>query len=848
MTKGNRQRLYLFLIMVLIATGVGAISIYILYHTAVEDHRKDLIYLAKSQARLIEAVARFDSQYSSKYPGGTREATLSQIREAHKTFKGFGKTGEFILAELKEDQIIFLLRHRQNQTLSTPQLQLSVSESSKYAQYFKKALDGESGITVGQDYRGITVLAAYEPVDILKFGLVAKIDISEIKAPFIKAGISAGTGGLIIILVGTYVFFRISDPFIKELENHNKEQSAEIHLRKLLEKKLLLSEERLDLAIKASREGLWDWPDLEADKMWWSPQSYKILEYNIGETFPSISNFLNHVHRNDLIMVQRAMTGHLKEKEPFDIEFRLKTKLDNYKWMRAQGEAILDYNEKAVRMTGSIQDINDRKIAEDKVRKLSRAVEQSHSSIIITDKAGNIEYVNPSFTETNGYSKEEVIGQNTRLLKSGETPQEEYEKLWKTISSGKSWHGIFHNKKKDGTLYWESAVISPIKDASGKITHYLGIKENITQQKLIEEKLLESEQRFRTLVDQAVDAIYVHDNDGNFVHANQKTCTSLGYTYDELLHLSIENIEVSYNLKNLKIVWSTIEPGETLIIESVHKRKDGSTFPVEINLGQIRLDGSIRYLAFARDITSRKEVEAQLRVAEAQMITSEKLAGIGQLAAGVSHEVLNPVNIISVHTQMLQRKKKEDQELQVFCTKVRHEIDRIQKIMGTLLNFSRKSNSAFEKIQPVEIINDVISLVEQDFSLDNITISKNYSNETESSFTLGDKDKLRQVFLNLINNSKYSMKDGGVLTLNSNSIEKNDREYIRLTFSDTGKGINKEILNRIFEPFFSTKPEGQGTGLGLSVAHRIIEDHKGFIDVESTEGKGTSFFIDLPLA
>jgi two-component system, NtrC family, sensor kinase len=288
--------------------------------------------------------------------------------------------------------------------------------------------------------------------------------------------------------------------------------------------------------------------------------------------------------------------------------------------------------------------------------------------------------------------------------------------------------------------------------------------------------------------------------------------------------------------------------GKTITLEGIHKRKNKSTFPIEISIGQILLGGAIHYLSFARDITSRKEAEAQLKTAEFKIIASEKLAGIGQLAAGVSHEVLNPVNIISVHTQMLQRKRKEDQELQTYCTKVRHEIDRIQKIMGTLLTFSRKGDTAFEKILPFETIDEIIALIEQDFTLDNIIILKEWNSKSDVAYTLGDKDKLRQVFLNLVNNAKYAMPKGGTLKLGSTLIKNNGKDFVRLTFSDTGTGIKGNIKNRIFEPFFSTKPEGHGTGLGLSVTHRIIEDHGGNIFVKSKAGKGATFIIDLPVA
>ena len=156
-------------------------------------------------------------------------------------------------------------------------------------------------------------------------------------------------------------------------------------------------------------------------------------------------------------------------------------------------------NGKCVGRVWGFRDVTERKKAEQRLRSLSAAVEQSPVSIVITDLDGDIEYVNPKFTEVAGYTFEEVLGLNPRFLKSGETSAEEYRKLWETIKSGAVWRGTFHNKKKSGELYWEAATICPIRDAQGAPTHYLAVKEDITRQRLASEALQESERRYRGL-------------------------------------------------------------------------------------------------------------------------------------------------------------------------------------------------------------------------------------------------------------------------------------------------------------------------------------------------------------
>ncbi len=184
---------------------------------------------------------------------------------------------------------------------------------------------------------------------------------------------------------------------------------------------------------------------------------------------------------------------------------------------------------------GEVEEVNKQKQMEIQLRKLSRAVEQSPVSIIITDKAGNIEYVNPKFMEATGYSFEEVAGKSTRILKSGEMPPEGYKQLWETINSGKEWHGELHNRKKNGELFWEWAVISPIFDEAGAITHFLAVKEDITGRKQAETKLAESRNYLDKIINAAADPIFVKDRQHRWVLVNDACCHFVGRKREELL-------------------------------------------------------------------------------------------------------------------------------------------------------------------------------------------------------------------------------------------------------------------------------------------------------------------------
>jgi len=193
---------------------VTVASFSMLFRTALAEERARLVETARSQARLIEAVARFDAKYSNDFPQGARAATLSQIVDAHAHYQGFGKTGEFTLSRREGNDIVFLLSHRHSEVL-TPK---PVPFDSGLAEPMRLALSGHSGTVVGLDYRGVTVLAAYEPVQELGLGIVAKIDLEEVRAPFVRAGLLSGLIAILAIVAGAGFFLRITNPLLGKLQ------------------------------------------------------------------------------------------------------------------------------------------------------------------------------------------------------------------------------------------------------------------------------------------------------------------------------------------------------------------------------------------------------------------------------------------------------------------------------------------------------------------------------------------------------------------------------------------------------------------------------------------------------
>jgi signal transduction histidine kinase len=238
-------------------------------------------------------------------------------------------------------------------------------------------------------------------------------------------------------------------------------------------------------------------------------------------------------------------------------------------------------------------------------------------------------------------------------------------------------------------------------------------------------------------------------------------------------------------------------------------------------------------------------IEAEQRMQlEKHMAQTEKLAAIGELSAGIAHEINNPLGIILGFNQLLIRAEKPDSPRLKDLKKIEKNVKHCKSIISDLLNFSRSSKTKKELVNILMVIDEAIDLMKNtDFST--IELQKNYQENLPLVFI--DTEKIKQVFINLLMNAKYAMGKKGLISITGAVDQYNGCDHIFITIGDTGCGIGKNIINRIFDPFFTTKPTGEGTGLGLSVSYGIIQNHGGDILVETEEQKGTKFTIVLPI-
>jgi PAS domain S-box-containing protein len=485
------------------------------------------------------------------------------------------------------------------------------------------------------------------------------------------------------------------------------------------------------------------------------------------------------------------------------------------------------------------EDVTDRRLAEVRLRKMSLAVEQAATAIVITDLDGTIEYVNPCFSRTSGYAAEEAIGANPRILKSGVTPDSVYQELWATLRAGKVWQGELCNHTKAGASYWQNLTVSPITDGQGHTTHFLAVAQDVTEQRHLQEMRL----RISTALDQAQEAIAIVDLELRLIYAN----AAFQRNFEGAREANLAMGGLTPEAPSLAQVLAQVQQGQAWSGRLPLKTNAGQDILAEGSISPV-LDGTGRAESLAlvlRDVT--REVEQDLHLRQ-----TEKMNALGSLAGGVAHDFNNILGAIFAAVELIEWKLEPESPIRKTLDIIYQVAIRARDLNEQILRFSRSSEDR-------RIPFDLSALVLEASNLLRVTLGEKVQVQTQVTGQLrilGDPSQLHQVLLNLAINAGHAMalrrgtlsialqqvllEEGASPTLLSGA-------YAQLLVEDTGCGMDAGTLAKIFEPFYTTKAPGEGTGLGLSVVHGIIHSHGGAIQVTSQVGKGTCFQIHLPL-
>ncbi len=625
---------------------------------------------------------------------------------------------------------------------------------------------------------------------------------------------------------------------------------------------LAASERALNEAQAVAGVGSW-MLDIPSGQLTWSVETYRMFGVDQGTPL-TLDLFFRLVHPEDRDFVthswQAAVTG-----SPYDIEHRIMVG-DEARWVRNRAK-ILDSS-----VIGTVQDITERRQAEEQLRKLSLAVEQSPESIVITDLEGNIEYVNDAFVHNTGYRRAEAIGQNPRILKSGKTPPEIYLDMWDKLTHAQPWSGELFNLRKDGSEFVEHAFITPIRQPNGQITHYMAIKEDVTEHKQMERELAEhrdhleelvasrtaeleaAEEWSRLILESSADGIYGIDLEGRISFINTAACRMLGHAPTELIgqpaHPAIHHSHADgtpYDAEECPMLIALREQRAIRVDEEVLWRADGNQLPVTYAVQPMRRGGKVTGMVVSFiDMTALRKAETDREAARA---AAEHLARVkSEFLANMSHEIRTPLNAVLGLAQIGARDSAGRSSQETF-TRIQDAGQHLLAVINDILDISKLDAGKLRiETHPFVLsstLDSVIGLVAARAEAKGLALSVRLAPDLPARVA-GDALRLAQILTNLLSNAIKFTPRGEVLMFVAR-----EGDNIHFHVVDTGIGMNEEQVARLFTPFeqadSSTTREYGGTGLGLAISRDLARLMGGNIHVISRHGEGSSFTLNLPL-
>ena len=487
-------------------------------------------------------------------------------------------------------------------------------------------------------------------------------------------------------------------------------------------------------------------------------------------------------------------------------------------------------------------DISNRKRAEEALLLKDQVFEASIGANSISDKKGVLTHVNSAFIRTWGYGNEkEAVG---KPIKDFLKFENEAAKITAALNETGEWEGEYTALKKDGTTFSAYGLATIIKDKSGEVMGYQSAVLDNSEQKQIAAALRESEEKYRSMMGAMKDPVYICSQDFRVEYMNPAMIRRTGRdATGEHCFKALHDLDE-------KCPWcmhDKVQQGEYYASEIVSP-KDNRSYHVSSS-PIVHGDGTISKMTVLRDTTDLKKLETQLQQAQ-------KMEAVGTLAGGIAHDFNNILGGIIGYAELAKMKAPDESKVIADLDKLIKSSERAAALIKQILTISRQHKKEQRPVQVRYIVNEALNLLKATLPS---TIEIREDLTKDAGIVNADPTQMHQVIMNLGTNAGHAMQeDGGMLEVSLANVELDDLSaekhldlaagsYLRLTVSDTGHGITAEIMERIFDPYFTTKDTGEGTGLGLSVAHGIVKTHGGTITVYSEPGKGTTFHVYLPL-
>ena len=660
--------------------------------------------------------------------------------------------------------------------------------------------------------------------------------------------------------------------------------------RKRADEALRRANELLLRTGELAKVGGWEL-DLQTMTLFWSLETCRIHEVD-PPIAPALDQAINFYAPEARPVIQAAVQAGIDSGAPFDLDLPLTTANGRPIWVRAQGSAVTA-DGKAVKLLGAFQDITERKRAEESQRLQTAALKAAANGVAITDPKGTILWVNPAFTQLTGYSAEEVIGQNPRVLKSGQHPKAYYKELWQTISTGHVWKGEIVNRRKDGQLYDEEMTITPVRDRAGAVSHFVAIKQDISQRKRAEEELCKKEQLLSESQRLGHIGSWFYDIAGPMSWSEEfyrlfgvspDTCTPSLESLLGLIHPDDRSSMQAW----IAACAAGEKPGG---LEFRINLPDGTSRFI-LGDGQAVHDAGNRLMHMAgtaQDITERKRAQAELENLHKQLVDASRQAGMAEVATNVLHNVGNVLNSVNISTGLIVESVRKSRasslarvvvllrehahDLGEFITNdsrgkhvpahlaqlsehllaeqaanvreldsLRRNVEHIKQIVAMQQNYA-SFGGVKEMINVADLVEDSLRLIAGALSRHDVEVIREFAPVPPMNV---EKHKVLQIMVNLLRNAKHACQESERADKRLTVRVANGEGRIRISVIDNGVGIPPENLTRIFNHGFTTRKAGHGFGLHSGAL--AAKEMGGSLTVHSDgAGQGAAFTLELPL-
>ncbi len=492
--------------------------------------------------------------------------------------------------------------------------------------------------------------------------------------------------------------------------------------------------------------------------------------------------------------------------------------------------------------------ISERKKTEERLYRLIHIVDQIGEGVAATDLNGTITYVNPAWADMHGYSPDFLIGKPMSIFYSEEQNSGEVVSFNRKVLRSGCHSADIEHLRSDGSRFFTHMTTTIQRGAMGKALGFISVATDLSEQKRVEEALRESEIKFRHLYNLSPQPISLTDLYGNIVDVNQKFCDIMQSPRHETINKNILELGFPGDARQRYMDLLTAN-GELSNFEVAITLKNGSLLQLQLFSKLIHIKNDYYSLTVFHDVTARRRLENQL-------LQAQKKEAIGTLAGGIAHDFNNILSAIIGYIELAKISTGMESKTGSYLESMLKAANRAVDLVRQILSISRQVEQKRQPVQIKDLIEDVARLLRA-------TLPASIIIKTEIDGPVGmieaDPGQIHQVLMNLCTNAGQSMQEkGGSLVIGLAHLHIDDLlpesspslkpgDYVRLTISDTGHGIPAHLIKRIFDPYYTTREKGTGTGLGLAVAQGIVQKHGGLITFSSEVGKGTTFFVFLPM-